>query len=170
MSSLGLPAAFCILVYPAQQACFCFCFVKSFVWEPEWHGDWYHHPCEETTGPESWCIRHGHSLPSHTSRVPWPCDCEGPWPSSKGRTNCLIDMVCHILLEGLFLGGGRDANSSVSCDIIRSLSCRNPCRRFIHDDPFLVWSELERCWAFSRSMRDLRMEWSWVFGLVCEVA
>ena len=30
---------------------------------------------------------------SHTNQEPWPCNCEGPWLSSKGHTGCLRSSI-----------------------------------------------------------------------------
>ena len=74
------------------------------------------------------------------------------------------------------LGGGNDTISSKSWNNIYTMSCRNSSRFFIYDNIFgpwglylLVWSELGQSQPFS-SMRDLRMQWSWAFRLVCQVA
>ena len=84
-----------------------------------------------------------------------------------------------VLLEislGPPLGGGSDKKSGRPWNIIYSPPCRTPCRLSIHEVFFgplglylRVWSELGRSLPF-RPMRALRLQWSWAFSLVWEVA
>ena len=74
------------------------------------------------------------------------------------------------------LGGRPDVNSGRAWNLIHSLPCRTPCRFFIHEVFFgplglhlRMWSELGWSPPF-RPMRALRLQWSWAFSLVCEVA
>ena len=70
------------------------------------------------------------------------------------------------------LGGRPNENSKKPWNLIHSL----PCRLFIHEVFFgplglhlCVWIEIERTAPYW-PMRALRLEWSWGFSLVCEVA
>ena len=73
------------------------------------------------------------------------------------------------------LGGRPDKNSGRPWNLIHSPPCRTPCRLFIHEFfgplglQIRVWSELGQSPPF-RPMRALRLQWSWAFNLVCEVA
>ena len=74
------------------------------------------------------------------------------------------------------LGGRLDVNYGRPWNLIHSLPCRNPCRLSIHEVFFgplglhlRVWSELGRSPPFW-PMRALRLQWSWAFNVVCEVA
>ena len=74
------------------------------------------------------------------------------------------------------LGGRHDKNSGRQWNLIHSPSRRTPYRLFIHVVFFgplglhlRVWSELGRSLPF-RPMRALRLQWTWAFSLVCEVA
>ena len=74
------------------------------------------------------------------------------------------------------LGGRPHENSGRPWNLIHSPPCRNPCGLFIHEVFFgplglhlHVWSELGRFLPF-RPIRALRLQWSWAFNLVCEVA
>jgi hypothetical protein len=87
------------------------------------------------------------------------------------RKNGLQEFV-----SGPLLGGEPDENSGRPLNLIHSLSCRTPCRLFIHevffgplDRHLLVWGELEQSLPF-RPMRALRLQWTRVYSLVCEVA
>ena len=69
-----------------------------------------------------------------------------------------------------------DGNSGRPWNLMHSPSCRTLCRLFIHEVFFgplglhlCVWSEFGRS-PPSRPMRAIRMQWSWAFSLVCEVA
>ena len=100
---------------------------------------------------------------SHTSQGSCACSC-------KGRL-ILIQRPyhCHGLPEfvsGLPSRGRHDANSSEPWNIIYTLPCGHPSRRFIHDKFFgslghqlLIWSELQKSPPF-RPMRDFWMQWS----------
>ena len=74
------------------------------------------------------------------------------------------------------LWGRPNENSKRPWNLVRSLPCKTPCRLFIHEVFFgplglhlRVWSELGRSPTFW-PMRALRLQWSWAFSHVCEVA
>jgi hypothetical protein len=113
----------------------------------------------------------GLRVTSHTSQGPWPCTCEGSRFSSKG---CTTNMACQNSCQTYFLEVGLNANFDITLFVV--------CHVRIHVDfaskikkelplglHLLVWSELEQSQPF-RPMRHLRMQSSWAFSLVCEVA
>ena len=112
---------------------------------------------------------------SHTSQGPWPCGCEGPQLSSK-RPYHLFNY--HDMLEfayGLPLKGAHNENSNNHNTTFLVNHVRIHADFFIHDNFFglvglclLVCIELGQSWP-SQPMRDLRMQWSWAFNLVCKV-
>ena len=74
------------------------------------------------------------------------------------------------------LGGRFDETYGRPWNLIHSPPCKTSCRLFIHEVFFRplglhvrVWSELGRSPPF-RPIRALRLQWSWAFSLVCEVA
>ena len=106
---------------------------------------------------------------SPTSQGPWPCNCEGPCLSSKGRTSCLTDMVCWNLCHAypLEVDLTQIPTNHETLSIV--------CHVGIYVDfssttiSLLVWSDLGRSWPFW-PMRNLGMQWARAFSLVCEVA
>ena len=74
------------------------------------------------------------------------------------------------------LGGRPDVNSGRPWNPIHSPPCRTTCKLFNHELFFgslgihlRVWNELGQSPPFW-PMRTLRLQWSWAFSLVCEVA
>ena len=72
--------------------------------------------------------------------------------------------------------GRPNANSGRPFHLVHNPPCRTPCTLFFHEVFFgplglhlRVWSELGQSPPF-RPMRSLRLQWSWAFSLVCEVA
>ena len=76
---------------------------------------------------------------------------------------------------GSLCGGRPNVNFGRPWNLIHSPSFRTPCRLFIHEVfgslglHLRVRSELGQSPPF-RPMRALRLQWSWAFSLVCEVA
>ena len=111
-----------------------------------------------------WNINKKLRVTSHTCQGLWPCNCEGPWLSSKGCTICLDDMRPSGFA------------SMKLWNVIYSSSCRNPCSLFQPWQFFvtlgfslLVWSELG-VYGSSWPMRYLIMQYSWALSLVHDVA
>jgi hypothetical protein len=84
-------------------------------------------------------------------------------------------MVCWNLCHAHLKEVGLTQIPTYHGTLLINLSCKNPCRFFIRDSfcrlldiHLLVWSELGRLWPFW-PMKDLRMQWSWAFSLVCQV-
>ena len=95
---------------------------------------------------------------------------------------CLVEKIYH-KNHGLPkfatnppLGGRPNGNSKTPWNRIHNPPWRTPCRLSIHEvffGPLVLhlreWSELGRAPPF-RPMRALRLQWTWAFSLVCEVA
>jgi len=135
----------------------------------------FDHVCKMT--PDEWLELEENLGPLrttlHTSQGPWPCSYEGPWFSSKSRTN---DMVCYNLRHACLLKVNLVFLANHETKFFYSPTCRKSFKLFTHDSflgplglHLLVWSELGRSKPF-RPMRDLTMQWSCAFSLVCEVA
>jgi hypothetical protein len=85
-------------------------------------------------------------------------------------------MVSRNLRHVHLLEAGLMENSKRPWNVMHSPPCRTPCRLFTHEVFFgplglhlRVWSELGWSPPF-QPMRALRLQWSWAFSLVCEVA
>ena len=79
-------------------------------------------------------------------------------------------------VSGPPLGGRLDENSGRPWKLTHTPPCRTPCKLFIHEVFYgslglhlRVCNELGRSSPF-RPMTTLRLQWSWAFSLVCEVA
>ena len=106
---------------------------------------------------------------SHTSQTLWLYDCGDPWLSSKGRTTNKVYQNLHqaYLLEmGLMQLPTYHKNLFI-------INCVRPCRLFVHDNFFgpLGLYMLVQKWTWTVLafwlVRDLRIEWSWAFSLIC---
>ena len=101
---------------------------------------------------------------------------------------CNLPIICHAgkilkksrgLLEfasGSPLGGGLNENYGRPWNLIKSPSCRTLSRLFILEvffEPLGLHLRVRSKLGWSPPfwlMRTLRLQWSWAFGLVCEVA
>ena len=94
-------------------------------------------------------------------------NCECFWLSFKCCTSCLITTVCKNLCHVYFLGCGIDANFGIWWNPMDFSSM------VISLDPrtlnLLLWDGLGQSRPFWL-MRDLRMQWSHAFGLMCEMS
>ena len=103
------------------------------------------------------------------------CSCEGLWLSSNGRTHCLINMVWKNLHRVYFskVGASRKFRHTMN---YQGISCRNPCGLFVQESFFgllylhlLSWSGLGQSRPL-RQMKDLTLQWSQAFDIVCELS
>jgi hypothetical protein len=148
-------------------------------------------------GPQAWCgVRIDHVCGSVAYFVGWKKGgfgliyCVSKFYYFKRIIWWCLSVLKSILLEKIVKKGrdlpecssgppprgGADANYGRPWNLIHSSLCRTPCRLFIHEVFFRplslhlhVWSELGRSLSFP-PMRALRLQWSWAFSLVCEVA
>ena len=107
------------------------------------------------------------------SQRPWPCHCVGFQLSSKGRAT---NMVCRNLYQDYLWEMGMTQILTDHEPLFTNFSCKTLCRLVNYDNFFRPWGlhlvgwiELGRSRPF-RPIRDLRMQWSQAFSLMCEVA
>ena len=143
--------------------------------------DWFYDICntKRLQVEWNWIFKFGKSkrfmglrAPPSTGKGWWPCDCEGHWFSSKG---CITGLVCWNLHQVYsLLEVGLMQILATQCFVVSYVGIH--VNFFVHDNfsgslglHLLVWSELGWSLPF-RPTRDLIMQWSLVFSLVCKVA